>query len=200
MRIIRAPSGRNAYWFQSLGEHEVLHLGCFAIPLERSLSVYSDLLVRLYDSNSDVWMEFQSYKTWWFNERRRDYRLQWRAPAYEDRAHLAYELKGRPELLRALKTFWLLKELRFYFWKLDTCPIQPVDIVAAVARNEFERLTRYIPSVIRFAAAREICSSYLRVVFHRSETKFVNELVAQLAAASGLEFSLESSIFKSKGN
>jgi hypothetical protein len=200
MKIKRAPSGRNAYWFQTLGEHQILHLGCFAVPLERSLDVYGELLDRLYQANPSAWVEFQSYKTWWFNERRRDYRLQWKAPAYEDRAHLAYVLTGQAEIVTALKTFWLLKELRFYFWKQDSIPLQPQDIVAAVARNEFEHLTRYIPSVIRFAVARQICSSYLRVMFHRSDAKLVDQLLAESAAKSGLEFLLEASMFKTGGD
>jgi hypothetical protein len=196
MKIKRAPSGRNAYWFEAAGEHEILHLGCFAETLEKSLEIYADLLARLYLANPSLWMEFQSYKAWWFDERRRDYKLQWKAPAYEDQAHLAYELSGKDEIPLALKTFWLIKELRFYFWKQDGVPLKPQDIVAAVARNEFEGLTRYIPSVMRFAVARQICSSYLRVMFHRSETEFVDHLLAESAAKSDLKFLLEASVFK----
>ena len=195
MKIIRAPSGRNAYWFETLGEHQVLHLGCFAETLESALEVYRDLLRRLYQANPDAWMEFPSHKRWWFNERRRDYKLQWKTPAYEDRAHLAYALTGPDEIFNALNTFWLLKELRFYFWN-GSSPLQPEDIVAALARSEFERLARYVPAMIRFAGAREICRSYLRVIFHRSDTSFITEQISELAARSGLEFSLESSIFK----
>jgi hypothetical protein len=197
MKIMWAPSGRNAYWFQNLGEHEILHLGCFAVPLERGLGVYGDFLDRLYQANPSAWTEFQSNKLWWFNERRRDYKLQWKAPAHEDRQYLAYDLAGQGEVLIALKTFWLLKELRFYFWKQDSIALRPQDIVAAVARNEFEQLTRYVPAVVRFAAAREICRSYLRVMFHRSEAELVGQLLADTIAKSGLEFLLEASPFKS---
>jgi hypothetical protein len=196
MKIMRAPSGRNAYWFQNLGEHEILHLGCFAVPLERGLGVYGDFLDRLYQANPSAWTEFQSNKLWWFNERRRDYKLQWKAPAHEDSQYLAYDLAGQAEVLIALKTFWLLKELRFYFWKQDSIPLQPQDIVAAVARNEFEQLTRYVPAVVRFAVAREICRSYLRVMFHRSEAELVHQLLADAIAKSGLAFLLEASLFK----
>jgi hypothetical protein len=200
MKIKHAPSGRNAYWFEDVGEHQILHLGCFAETLEKSLEFYADLLTRLYLNSPSLWMEFQSYKAWWFDERRRDYKLQWKTPAYEDRAHLAYQLTEQDEILRALKTFWLIKELRFYFWKQDDVPLQPQDIVAAVARNEFEDLTRYVPSVMRFAVARQICSSYLRVMFHRNEAKFVDQLLADSAAESGLKFLLEASIFRTGGD
>ncbi len=196
MKIKHTPSGRNAYWFESAGEHEILHLGCFAETLEKSLEVYADLLGRLYVDNPSLWMEFQSYKAWWFDERRRDYKLQWKAPAYEDQAHLAYRLIGQDEIVTAFKTFWLIKELRFYFWKQNGVPLEPQDIVAAVARNEFEELARYVPSAMRFVAARQICSSYLRVMFHRTEAKFVNQLLLDAAAKSGLNLLLEACVFK----
>jgi hypothetical protein len=141
-------------------------------------------------------MEFQSNKLWWLNEPRRDRKLQWKAPSYQDVGHLAYELTGEAEILMALKRFWLLKELRFYFWNQDSIPLQPQDIVAAVARHEFEKLTRYVPSVVRFAVAREICRSYLRVMFHRSEANLVHKLLGDTLAKSGLEFLLEASMLK----
>ncbi len=199
MKIKRAPSGRNAYWFEGAGEHEVLHLGCFAEPLERSLDVYADLLTRLHLGNPSLWVEFQSNKLWWLNERRRDRKLSWKAPVYEDESYLAFELTERAEILDVLKRFWLLKELRFYFWKQDSTSLQPLDILPGLARAEFKELTRYVPSVARFIAERDICSSYLRVMFHRSEAKFVDQLLAESAAKSGLEFLLEASMFKTGG-
>src|SRR5208337_3015018 len=168
--IKHAPTGRNAYWFEGAGEHQVHHLGCFAEPLERSLEVYAELLVRLYLDNPSLWMEFQSNKLWWLNERRRDRKLSWKAPVYEDESYLAFELIERAEILERLKRFWLLKELRFYLWRQDAS-LQPQDILPRIARTEFKGLTGYVPSVTRFIAERDICSSYLRVMFHRSEAQ-----------------------------
>ena len=85
MKIKRAPSGRNAYWFEDAGEHETLHLGPFAETLEKSVEVYADLLGRLYLDNPSLWIEFQSTKRWWLNQRRRDRKLSWKAPVYERR-------------------------------------------------------------------------------------------------------------------
>jgi hypothetical protein len=48
MKIKYAPSGRNAYWFEDAGEHEILHVGCFAETLEKSIEIYEDVLRRLY--------------------------------------------------------------------------------------------------------------------------------------------------------
>ena|SRR2546422_1392198 len=200
MKIKRAPSGRNAYWFEGAGEHEVLHLGCFAETLERSLDVYADLLTRLYLDNPSLWIEFQSNKLWWLNERRRDRKLSWKSPAYEDESYLAFELTERAEILDALKRFWLLKELRCYFWKRDSTSPQPRDILPRLARTEFKDLTRYVPSVTRFIAERDVCSSYLRVMFHRSEAKFVDQLLAESAAKSGVKLLLEASIFRTGGD
>jgi hypothetical protein len=200
MKIKRAPSGRNAYWFEDAGEHETLHLGCFAETLERSVEVYADLLARLYLDNPSVWIEFQSTKRWWLNERRRDRKLSWKAPVYEDESYLAFELTGRAEILDALKRFWLLKELRCYFWKPDSASLQPRDILAGIARTEFKELTRYVPSVARFIAERDVCGSYLRVTFHRSEAKFVDQLLAESAANFGMKLLLEASIFKTGGD
>jgi hypothetical protein len=200
MKIKRAPSGRNAYWFEDAGEHETLHLGCFAETLEKSVEVYADLLARLYLDNPSVWIEFQSTKRWWLNERRRDRKLSWKAPVYEDESYLAFELTGRAEILDALKRFWLLKELRCYFWKQDSASLQPRDILPGIARTEFKELTRYVPSVARFIAERDVCGSYLRVTFHRSEAKFVDQLLAESAANFGLKFLLEASIFKTGGD
>jgi hypothetical protein len=196
MKIKRAPSGRNAYWFERTGEREILHLGCFAETPEKSVEVYADLLARFYLSNPSLWIEFQSTKRWWLNERRRDRKLSWKAPVYEDESYLAFELNEKVEIVDALKRFWLLKELRCYFWKQDSDFFQHGDILPRLARTEFEELTQYVPSVVRFAAERNICSSYLRVMFHYSETNVVNQLLIDLAATSGLKFLLEASIFK----
>jgi hypothetical protein len=200
MKIKHAPSGRNAYWFEDAGEHETLHLGPFAETLEKSVEVYADLLARLYLENPSLWIEFQSTKRWWLNQRRRDRKLSSKAPVYEDESYLAFELSGRDEILDSLKRFWLLKELRFYFWKQDSVPLQPRDILPGIARTEFEGLSRYVPSVARFIAERDVCSSYLRVTFHRSEAKFVDQLLAESAAKSGLKFLLEASIFRTGGD
>jgi hypothetical protein len=200
MKIKRAPSGRNAYWFEDAGEHETLHLGCFAETLEKSVEVYADLLARLYLDNPSVWIEFQSTKRWWLNERRRDRKLSWKAPVYEDESYLAFELTGRAEILDALKRFWLLKELRCYFWKQDNASLQPRDILPGIARTEFKELTRYVPSVARLIAERDVCGSYLRVTFHRSEAKFVDQLLAESAGNFGMKLLLEASIFKTGGD
>jgi hypothetical protein len=200
MKIKRAPSGHNAYWFEHAGEHDILHLGCFAEALEKSLEVYADLLVRLYLNNPSLWIEFQSPKRWWLNERRRDRKLSWKAPIYEDESYLAFELAERAEILDALRRFWLLKELRCYFWNQDsTCP-RPRDILPRLARTEFKDLTQYVPSVNRFIAERDVCSSYLRVMFHRAEAKLVDQILADAAAKSGFKFLLEASIFKTGGD
>lgn len=196
MKIKRAPSGCDAYWFEDAGEHEILHLGCFAETLEKSLEVYADLLGRLYLADPSLWIEFQSTKRWWLNERRRDRKLSWKAPVYEDESYLAFELTDKVEILDALKRFWLLKELRCYFWKQDSDFFLPGDILPRLARTEFNGLTQYVPSVTRFAAERDVCSSYLRVMFQRNEAKFVDQLLAESAAKSGLKFLLEASIFK----
>jgi hypothetical protein len=200
MKIKHAPSGRNAYWFEDVGEHETLHVGSFAETLEKSVQVYADLLARLYLDNPSLWIEFQSTKRWWLNQRRRDRKLSSKAPVYEDESYLAFELSGRDEILESLKRFWLLKELRFYFWKQDSVPLQPRDILPGIARTEFKELSRYVPSVARFIAERDVCSSYLRVTFHRSEAKFVDQLLAESAAESGLKFLLEASIFRTGGD
>jgi hypothetical protein len=196
MKIKHAPSGRNAYWFEDVGEHQILHVGCFAETLEKSLELYGDLLARLYLANPSAWVEFQSPKRWWLNERRRDRRLLWKAPVYEDETYLAFDLSGRSEIVDMLKRFWLLKEMRCYFWKQDGLSLQPQDILPRLARMEFKELTQYIPSLTRFIAGRHICSSYLCVAFHRSETKFVDQLLADSAASAGLKFVLEASLFK----
>ncbi len=196
MKIKRAPSGRNAYWFQDTGEHETLHLGCFAETLEKSVEVYADLLARLYLDNPSLWIEFQSTKRWWLNERRRDRKLSWKTPVYEDESYLAFDLTGRAEILDALKRFWLLKELRCYFWKQDSASLQPRDILPGIARTEFKELTRYVPAVARFIAERDVCSSYLRVMFPRSEAKLVEQILGESVEKSGLKFLLEASIFK----
>ena len=196
MKIKRAPSGRNAYWFQDVGEHETLHLGCFAQTLEKSVEIYADLLARLYLENPNLWFEFQSTKRCWLNERRRDRKRSWKAPVYEDESYLALEVTGRAEILEALKRFWLIKELRCYFWKPDSAFLQPRDILPGIARTEFEEVTRYVPSVARFIAERDVCRSYLRVTFHRRDAKLVHELLAGSVVNSGLKFVLEASIFK----
>jgi hypothetical protein len=199
MRIKHAPPGRNAYWFEDAVEHETLHLGAFAETLEKNLEIYADLLARLYLDNPSLWVEFQSTKRWWLNQRRRDFRLSLEAPVYEDESYLAFELSGRDEIVNSLNRFWLLKELRFYFWRQDSVPLQPRDILPGIARTDFKELSRYVPSVARFIAERDVCSSYLRVKFQRSEAKFVNQLLAESAAKSGLTFLLEASIFKTGG-
>lgn len=196
MKIKHAPSGRNAYWFESEGDHEILHLGCFAETLEKGVEVYADLLARFYLANPSLWIEFQSTKRWWLNERRRDRKLSWEPPIYEDESYLAFELAGKAEILNALRRFWLLKELRCYFWKQDNASLQPRDVLPGIARTEFKELTRYVPSVARFIAEREVCSSYLRLTFHRSEANLVDQILAQSAGNSGLKFLLEASIFK----
>jgi hypothetical protein len=196
MKIKRAPSGRNAYWFEDVGEHEILHLGCFAEPLDESLKVYADLLTRLYLNNPSLWIEFQSPKRWWLNQRRRDRKLSWKAPIYEDESYLAFDLAEREEILDALRRFWLLKELRCYFWKEDSSCLPPRDILPRLARTEFKNLTQYVPSAARFIAERDVCNSYLRVLFQRAEEKLVDKLFADAAAKSGFKFLLEASIFK----
>jgi hypothetical protein len=196
MKIKRALSGRNAYWFEGLGEYEVLHLGCFAETLMKSLDVYGFLLASLYHDNPSLWIEFQSTKQWWLNERRRDRKSLWKTPIYEDESYVALEVADAGEIHKGLERFWLLKELRFYFWRQGTNSLQPRDILPGLARTEFRELTRYVPSVTRFLAERDICDSYLRVMFHRSETKFVDQLLAESASQFGIKLSLEASIFK----
>jgi hypothetical protein len=200
MKIKHTPSGRNAYWFEDAGEHQTLHLGSFAETLDKSVEIYADLLARLYLDNPSLWIEFQSTKRWWLNQRRRDRKLSSKAPVYEDESYLAFELSGRDEILDSLKRFWLLKELRFYFWKQDSVPLQLRDILPSIARTEFKELSRYVPSVARFIAERDVCSSYLRVTFHRSEAKFVDQLLGESAATSGLKFLLEASVFRTGGD
>jgi len=200
MKIKLAPSGRNAYWFEGMGEHEVLHFGCFAETLEKSLDVYGEVLGRLYVDNPNMWIEFQSTKRWWLNERRRDHKLLWKAPAYEDESYVAFEVAERGEIHKGLERFWLLKELRFYFWTQGSTTLQPRDTVSGLARTEFRDLTRYVPSVTRFLAERNICNSYLRVMFHRSETKLVDQVLAESVAQFDVELILEASIFKKQGS
>jgi hypothetical protein len=69
-----------------------------------------------------------------------------------------------------------------------------------IARTEFKELSRYVPSVARFIAERDVCSSYLRVTFRHSEAKFVDQILAESAAKSGLKFLLEASIFRTGGD
>ena len=195
MKIKHAPSGRNAYWFEHADEHDTLHVGSFAETLEKSVEIYADILARLYLDNPSLWIEFQSAKRWWLNQRRRDRKLSSRVPVYEDESYLAFELGGRGAILDSLKRFWLLKELRFYFWKQD-CPLQPRDILPRIARTEFKEMSQYVPSVVRFIAERDVCRSYLRVMFHHSEATFVDQLLAESAAEFGLKFLLEASIFR----
>ncbi len=199
MKIKHGPPGRNAYWFEDAGEHEILHLGCFAETLEKSLEVYADLLSRLYFNNPSLWIEFQSTKRWWLNQRRRDRKLSSKAPTYEDESYLAFEVSGRDEILNALKRFWLLKELRFYFWIRESVSLQPRDILPSIARTEFRELSRYVPSMARFIGERDICNSHLRVMFHRNEAKLIDQLLAESGTKFGLEFLLEASIFRSPG-
>jgi hypothetical protein len=196
MKIKRALSGSNAYWFEGMGEHEVLHLGCFTETLEKSIDVYSGLLGRLYADNRSLWIEFQSTKRWWLDERRRDRKLLWKAPVYEHESYLAFEVVERGEIRKALERFWFLKELRCYFWKQGGPAVQPRDVLPGLARTEFRELTRYVPSVTRFLAERDICNSYLRVMFHGTETKLVDQLLAEAAAQFGIRLLLEASIFK----
>ena len=196
MKIKRAPSGRNAYWFEGVREHEILHLGCFAETVKKSLEIYGDLLVGLYLENPSLWIEFQSKKRWWLNERRRDRKLSWKTPVYEDESYLAFEVTEGKGISETLTRFWLLKELRGYFWKQGSTCLPPQDILPRLARTEFRELVHRVPSVTRFIADRDVCSSYLRVMFDRGEAKFVYQLLADVIAKSGLKFVLEASIFK----
>ena len=117
-----------------------------------------------------------------------------------DESYLAFELTESAEVLEALKRFWLLKELRCYFWKQGSTALLPRDILPRLARTEFKDLTHYIPSLTRLIAERDVCSSYLRVMFHGGEAKFVDQLLAEVAAKSGLKFLLEASIFRTGGD
>jgi hypothetical protein len=198
MKIKHAPSETNAYWFEGVGEHEILHLGCFAETLKKSLDVYGDLLGRLYADNPSLWIEFQSTKRWWLNERRRDRKLLWKTPVYEDESYLAIEVADKEEIREGLERFWLLKELRCYFWKQGSASVQTGGLLPGFARTEFKELTRFVPSATRFMAERDICNSYLRVMFHRSETKLVDQFLAQSAVRFGATLVLESAIFKTE--
>lgn len=196
MEIRRAPSGRNVYWLEPLGNHQILHLGCFRESLERSLDMYAELLSGLSITGERMSMEIQSRKRWWFDERRRDRHLSWKPPMYEDEAYLAYELRGKDEIVTALRQFWLLKEVRFYYWTVAERALQPQDLLPALARKGFSHLGQFIPSVVHFVAEREMCRSYLRVMFHRCEARFIGELVSTSAESVGMELSLEAEIFK----
>lgn len=196
MKIKKAPSGSDAYWFERIGEHEILHVGCFSVTVERAVQVYAELLARLYNAESRLWIEFQSSKRWWLNQRRRDRKLSLKGPAYEDESYLAFDVHGELEIGKTLERFWLLKELRCYFWSQQAGAIDPQVVLPAMARTEFRQLVRYIPSVARFVAEREICSSYLRVMFHQNEARFVERIFGETASKAGIEFVLEASIFR----
>lgn len=195
MKIRHEPSALNAYWYASIGEHRVLHLGCFGEPLERGLEVYMQLLGRLYLKDSSLWLEFQSTKGLWLDQRRRDRRLAWKAPVYSDESYLAYEIVSRTEISLALKRFWLLKELRFYFWNRGN-QVDVSNLIAGIARTEFKDLGRCVPTAIRFIAERELCRSYLRIMFHEVETNSFQQSFAESIAMSGIDFQLEASVFR----
>jgi len=196
MKIKKAPQGPDAYWFERMGEHEILHVGCFSAPFEKAVRLYADFLVRLYDADPRLWIEFQSSKRWWLNQRRRDLKLSWKAPVYEDESYLAFDVSDGSEIAMALERFWLLKELRCYFWSQAGGALDPQDAVPAVARTEFRDLVRYIPTVARFVADREICSSYLRLLFHRGDAGFIDRSLSEVGARAGIELVLTASVFR----
>lgn len=195
MKIRHKPSELNAYWYESIGEHRVLHLGCFAEPLERCLEVYSQLLGSLYLKDSNLWLEFQSNKGLWFNPRHRDKKLAWKVPVYSDESYLAYEIVGPTEISLAFRRFWLLKELRFYFWD-NSGNVDANSLIAGVARTRFQDLGRYVPARIRFIAERELCRSYLRIMFHAGETESFQRVFEESITSSGIDFQLEASTFR----
>jgi hypothetical protein len=95
-----------------------------------------------------------------------------------------------------LNRFWLLKELRCYFWNEKNMAVQPRDILPALARTDFKNTIRYVPSVARFIAERDTCNSYLRFAFEGNEATLASQLLAESAAKFNLKFVLEASLFK----